>query len=90
MGDTLASLSEEPSARILVAGTERGLLKAQPLLRTDPVAAVTVMFSQSENQGKVSLSRKSISAHGQSIVETALHLEGIASAPLDFPTSVQT
>jgi hypothetical protein len=88
IGSTFSSLPDEPSTSILVAGTERGLLKAPPLFSNDNVAAVTAVLSQTDNL--FALSRKSASAHGQSIVETALYDEGIASAPLEFSTSVQT
>jgi hypothetical protein len=89
IGSTLSSFPDEPSTSIMVASTERGLLKAPPLFSNDNVAAVvTAAFSQTDNL--FALSRKSASAHGQSIVETAPYHEGIAGAPLELSTSVQT
>jgi hypothetical protein len=88
IGSSFSSLLDEPSTSSLDAGTERGLLKAQPLLSTDNGAAVTAVFSQTDSTETVSLSRKSASAHGQSSVETALSDEGTASASMESLTSV--
>lgn len=88
LGRTVSSLLEEPIAQALTAGGERGVLKSQPLVSTDNVAAVTALFSQSDDLEKVSLSQKSASAHDQSLVEAAFGKDGIASASLEFSTSV--
>ena len=83
-----APLPDGASTTSTVAGVQRGLSNAQPLLSTDNVPAVTATLTQSGKLQDVTLPWKSAPPHGQSVIETAPDDEGIASDPLVSSTGV--